>query len=198
MASRRKSTKKTSRNPINIIYIVVAVLALLLIYFLIQANQTQNPNVLEANIRAESEQKNEKTGKNIRRVNRVAEFTVSQPCDGKSNNHYSRAAFTCVDGTKGFLPSRNNKDISPSQAKQACRPLMAFKEEADKRCMKNIKVSPTYVSDPECAFSPEGCITNSPKPTDGFVCAQVITCVKGQQYPTSCGPKNGDVPIGEC
>ena len=29
-------------------------------------------------------------------------------------------------------------------------------------------------------------------------CAQVITCVDGQQYPTGCGPANCDAPIGPC
>lgn len=30
------------------------------------------------------------------------------------------------------------------------------------------------------------------------MCAQVITCVDGQQYPTACGPSNCDAPLGPC
>ncbi|MBE7484009.1 MAG: hypothetical protein HS104_29085 [Polyangiaceae bacterium] len=30
------------------------------------------------------------------------------------------------------------------------------------------------------------------------VCAQVLTCLNGQQYPTACGPSNCDEPIGPC
>lgn len=29
-------------------------------------------------------------------------------------------------------------------------------------------------------------------------CAQKITCINGQQYPTSCGARNGDKPLGLC
>ncbi|HMJ11220.1 MAG TPA: hypothetical protein VK524_07415 [Polyangiaceae bacterium] len=29
-------------------------------------------------------------------------------------------------------------------------------------------------------------------------CAQVLTCVGGQLYPTACGPKNCDRPLGPC
>lgn len=31
-----------------------------------------------------------------------------------------------------------------------------------------------------------------------LICTQVITCVDGLQYPTGCGPKNCDKPIGVC
>ncbi|MDW8249888.1 MAG: hypothetical protein RMJ98_11375 [Myxococcales bacterium] len=30
------------------------------------------------------------------------------------------------------------------------------------------------------------------------VCAQALTCVEGQMYPTACGPSNGDKPLGPC
>ena len=30
------------------------------------------------------------------------------------------------------------------------------------------------------------------------VCATVLTCVDGQQYPTACGPSNGDKALGPC
>jgi hypothetical protein len=31
-----------------------------------------------------------------------------------------------------------------------------------------------------------------------LVCGQALTCVDGQQYPTTCGPTNCDKPIGPC
>lgn len=31
-----------------------------------------------------------------------------------------------------------------------------------------------------------------------LICTQVLTCVDGQLYPTGCGPRNCDAPIGEC
>jgi hypothetical protein len=31
-----------------------------------------------------------------------------------------------------------------------------------------------------------------------LICLQVLTCVDGQLYPTSCGPRNCDRPIGPC
>ncbi|HEY5959520.1 MAG TPA: hypothetical protein VIV60_23345 [Polyangiaceae bacterium] len=31
-----------------------------------------------------------------------------------------------------------------------------------------------------------------------LICTQVITCVDGQLYPTGCGPRNCDKPIGVC
>jgi hypothetical protein len=31
-----------------------------------------------------------------------------------------------------------------------------------------------------------------------LICTQVVTCVDGLQYPTGCGPKNCDKPIGVC
>ena len=31
-----------------------------------------------------------------------------------------------------------------------------------------------------------------------LVCLQVLTCVDGKLYPTSCGPDNCDKPIEEC
>lgn len=31
-----------------------------------------------------------------------------------------------------------------------------------------------------------------------LICTQVLTCVNGQLYPTGCGPRNCDKPIGVC
>lgn len=31
-----------------------------------------------------------------------------------------------------------------------------------------------------------------------LICTQVITCVDGKEYPTGCGPRNCDQPIGDC
>jgi hypothetical protein len=31
-----------------------------------------------------------------------------------------------------------------------------------------------------------------------LICAQVLTCVGGQLFPTACGPKNCDRPLGPC
>lgn len=31
-----------------------------------------------------------------------------------------------------------------------------------------------------------------------LVCAQVITCIDGKEYPTACGPMNCDKPLGPC
>ncbi len=34
--------------------------------------------------------------------------------------------------------------------------------------------------------------------TSGMTCASVLTCVNGLIYPSACGPKNGDRPMGFC
>jgi hypothetical protein len=31
-----------------------------------------------------------------------------------------------------------------------------------------------------------------------LICGQAVTCVGGQQYPTTCGPRNCDAPLGPC
>ena len=31
-----------------------------------------------------------------------------------------------------------------------------------------------------------------------LICTQVLTCVDGKLYPTGCGPRNCDAPIGDC
>jgi hypothetical protein len=44
--------------------------------------------------------------------------------------------------------------------------------------------------------------TNSTKQAQtcdpSLVCGQALTCVDGQEYPTTCGPDNCDAPIGPC
>jgi len=44
------------------------------------------------------------------------------------------------------------------------------------------------------------CVELSCKPAcdPTLICAQVLTCVDGALYPTSCGPRNCDKPIGDC
>jgi hypothetical protein len=44
------------------------------------------------------------------------------------------------------------------------------------------------------------CVELSCKPVcdPGLICAQVLTCVDGQLYPTACGPRNCDKPLGPC
>jgi hypothetical protein len=44
------------------------------------------------------------------------------------------------------------------------------------------------------------CVELSCKPAcdPGLVCAQVLTCVDGKLYPTACGPRNCDQPLGDC
>jgi hypothetical protein len=37
-----------------------------------------------------------------------------------------------------------------------------------------------------------------PKCDPNLLCTQVLTCVDGMLYPTGCGPRNCDRPIGEC
>jgi hypothetical protein len=38
----------------------------------------------------------------------------------------------------------------------------------------------------------------SPSCDPTLICTQVLTCVDGKLYPTGCGPRNCDQPIGEC
>jgi hypothetical protein len=51
-----------------------------------------------------------------------------------------------------------------------------------------------------CGGSGEGTgSTKQPETCDRtLVCGQTITCVDGEQYPTTCGPANCDAPIGPC
>ena len=37
-----------------------------------------------------------------------------------------------------------------------------------------------------------------PQCDPSLICTQVITCSGGKLYPTGCGPRNCDVPIGDC
>jgi hypothetical protein len=38
----------------------------------------------------------------------------------------------------------------------------------------------------------------TPKCDPSLICTQVLTCVGGQLYPTGCGPRNCDRPLGPC
>jgi hypothetical protein len=51
-----------------------------------------------------------------------------------------------------------------------------------------------------CGGSKEGTgSTKQPETCDRtLVCGQVVTCVDGNEYPTTCGPENCDKPIGPC
>jgi hypothetical protein len=44
------------------------------------------------------------------------------------------------------------------------------------------------------------CVELSCKPEcdPTLICTQALTCVDGQLYPTGCGPRNCDTPIGDC
>jgi hypothetical protein len=44
------------------------------------------------------------------------------------------------------------------------------------------------------------CVELSCKPAcdPTLICTQVLTCVDGKLYPTGCGPRNCDQPIGDC
>ncbi|HMJ15007.1 MAG TPA: hypothetical protein VK524_26520 [Polyangiaceae bacterium] len=44
------------------------------------------------------------------------------------------------------------------------------------------------------------CVELSCKPEcdPTLICGQAVTCVDGQLYPTTCGPKNCDKPLGPC
>jgi hypothetical protein len=38
----------------------------------------------------------------------------------------------------------------------------------------------------------------APRCDPALICAQVLACVDGQLYPTGCGPRNCDKPVGPC
>merc|ERR1719471_497335 len=63
---------------------------------------------------------------------------------------------------------------------KACKEGLSIK----KFCKQN----PTYA----------GCPKEEDDCDDTLMCAMAVTCVDGKEYPTACGPKNCDKPIGKC
>lgn len=124
-------------------------------------------------------------------------FNVIDVCD--TANACTQDA-DCAEGFCGWEEDNQTRVCKPwGQIGDACEgfvmPSYVNKCDPELEC---VHPEPTHDVPGTCQPGPT---VNPPPPPPcdpTLICAQVLTCVDDQLYPTGCGPTNCDLPIGPC